>query len=101
MLRSICRLSLSRETCVGNTAGFFERWGPRLLLVSKFVPGVSTVALPMAGASGVTLGTGLVLDLRGALLWTGSGVLRVCSVRLPLMKTSSYWVCTGVVPLQC
>jgi membrane protein DedA with SNARE-associated domain len=99
MLRGIGRLSLSRETCVGNTARFFERWVPRLLLVSKFVPGVFTVALPMAGASGVTLGTLLVLIFVGRCC----GGVEYCwmrSVRLPLLKSSPYWTCTGVVPSQ-
>jgi membrane protein DedA with SNARE-associated domain/rhodanese-related sulfurtransferase len=75
LLRGVCRLSLSRDNCVSNTAHFFERWGARILLVSKFIPGMSTVALPMAGASGVKPLTFLVLDACGALIWTGTGVL--------------------------
>ena len=75
MLQGVCRLSLSRDNCVSNTGHFFERWGARMLLVSKFVPGVSTVALPMAGASGVKPLTFLALDACGALTWAATGIL--------------------------
>ena len=75
MLLGICRLSLSRDSCVSNTAHFFERWGARMLLVSKFVPGMSTVALPMAGASGVKPLAFLTLDGTGALIWATTGIL--------------------------
>jgi membrane protein DedA with SNARE-associated domain/rhodanese-related sulfurtransferase len=75
MLQGVCRLSLSRDSCVSNTGHFFERWGARMLLVSKFVPGMSTVALPMAGASGVTPLTFLALDGCGALIWAATGIL--------------------------
>ncbi len=75
VLQGVCRLSLSRDNCVSNTGHFFERWGARMVLVSKFIPGMSTVALPMAGASGVKPLTFLALDACGALMWAGTGVL--------------------------
>jgi membrane protein DedA with SNARE-associated domain/rhodanese-related sulfurtransferase len=75
MLRGVCRLSLSPDNCVSNTGHFFERWGARMLLVSKFVPGMSTVALAMAGASGVKPLTFLALDGCGALIWAATGIL--------------------------
>ena len=54
-LKTICRLSLSRDTCVKKTERFFGRWGVRVLAVAKFVPGLSIVSIPMAGAMGTPL----------------------------------------------
>ena len=50
VLRFLCRISLSPDTCVRQTEGIFERWGFFSVVVSKFVPGFSTVAPPIAGA---------------------------------------------------
>ena len=58
---------------VGSTR--FGRSQKGALLLGKFVPGVSMVAVPLAGASGMRFGTFLLLDLGGALLWSGSGIL--------------------------
>jgi len=49
-LKTLCKLSLSRDTCVKKTERFFGRWGVRVLAVAKFVPGLSIVSIPMAGA---------------------------------------------------
>lgn len=49
-LQSLCRLSLSRDSCMKQTERFFSRWGVRVLAVAKFVPGLSLVSVPMAGA---------------------------------------------------
>src|ERR1700731_2407046 len=44
ILRNLCRISLSQDTCVRRTERFFERWGIRALTIAKFVPGFSTLA---------------------------------------------------------
>jgi len=48
----------------------FARYGPPLLLVSKFVPGVDAVAPPLAGASRTSRVRFLVFDAIGAGLYT-------------------------------
>ncbi|KND56413.1 Rhodanese-related sulfurtransferase [Candidatus Paraburkholderia kirkii] len=70
----MCKLSISRDTCVTRSAGFFGRFGVRILAVSKFIPGLSTLAIPVAGATGIGLGSFLFYDALGALLWSGVGV---------------------------
>ena len=50
VLKFLCRVSLSPDTCVRQTEGIFERYGFFSVVVSKFVPGFSTVAPPIAGA---------------------------------------------------
>ena len=74
-LKAICRLSLSRDTCVKKTERFFGRWGVRVLTVAKFVPGLSIVSIPMAGAMGARYRTFLTYDGIGAALWSGTGLI--------------------------
>ncbi|MGF6757745.1 DedA family protein/thiosulfate sulfurtransferase GlpE [Paraburkholderia sp. GAS42] len=74
-LKTLCKLSLSRDTCVKKTERFFGRWGVRVLAVAKFVPGLSIVSVPMAGAMGVRYRTFLSYDSIGAALWSGVGLI--------------------------
>jgi membrane protein DedA with SNARE-associated domain len=75
VLRTLCRVSLSPDSCVQQTESFFGRYGLASLLFAKFIPGFSTVAPPLAGASRASLPAFLAWDAGGALLWAGSGVL--------------------------
>ena len=74
-LKTLCKLSLSRDTCVKKTERFFGRWGVRVLAVAKFVPGLAIVSIPMAGAMGTTYRTFLTYDSIGAALWSGTGLI--------------------------
>ncbi len=74
-LRIVCKLSLSPDACVRQTESLFTRLGARALLICKFVPGLSAVSTPLAGASGMPLRTFLLADGTGSLLWVGSSVL--------------------------
>ncbi len=49
-LRLTCRISLSPDACVRRTERTFERYGDAVLLVAKFVPGLTHIAPPLAGA---------------------------------------------------
>jgi len=71
MMRTLCRISLSPDSCVRSSEVQFERWGGRMLVVAKFVPGLSTVAPPLVGAMGLSLHLFLLLDGVASLLWTG------------------------------
>jgi len=74
ILKTLCRVSLSPDTCVRQTEGVFEKYGLASLLFAKFVPGYSTVAPPLAGAAGASLPLFLLLTSGGTLLWTGSAL---------------------------
>src|SRR3982751_1334289 len=74
ILKTLCRISLSPDSCVRDTEARFERWGLKSLLFAKFVPGFSTVAPPLAGAGKRSTLAFLIYDAIGALLWAGSGV---------------------------
>jgi membrane protein DedA with SNARE-associated domain/rhodanese-related sulfurtransferase len=73
-LKTICKLSLSRDTCVKKTERFFGRWGVRVLLVSKFIPGLSLVSVPLAGAMGVKLRSFIAHDGAGIAIWSAVGL---------------------------
>jgi membrane protein DedA with SNARE-associated domain len=74
VLKTLCRVSLSPDSCVRQTTTIFERWGLPSLVVAKFVPGFSTVAPPLAGAIRARLLPFLLFDGAGALVWAGAGV---------------------------
>lgn len=79
VLHLLCRISLEPDSCVRDTEDLFARRGIASLLVAKFVPGLSTVAPPLAGITRMPLGRFALVDGLGALLWaavfTGLGVL--------------------------
>src|SRR5213082_2143851 len=72
ILRTLCRISLSPDSCVRDTEARFERWGLKSLLIAKFIPGFSTVAPPLAGASGRGTLAFVIYDGIGALIWAGA-----------------------------
>jgi membrane protein DedA with SNARE-associated domain len=74
ILKTVCKVSLSPDSCVRQTEILFERSGMRSLLFAKFIPGYSMVAPPLAGAMGASLLSFLLWDGAGNLLWAGLGV---------------------------
>ena len=74
ILKTLCRVSLSPDSCVRQTTSIFEKWGMPSLVVAKFVPGFSTVAPPLAGAINARFLPFLLYDGAGALVWAGAGV---------------------------
>jgi membrane protein DedA with SNARE-associated domain/rhodanese-related sulfurtransferase len=74
VLRVVCRLALSPDSCVRNTEQTFTRWGLKSLAVAKFIPGFSMVAPPMAGAMRVSWTSFLLFDLMAAALWSSVGI---------------------------
>ena len=73
-LHTVCKLSLSRETCVRKTERFFGRWGVSVLVVARFVPGLSLVAVPLCGAMAVKLRSFVLHDSAGVALWASVGL---------------------------
>ncbi len=74
VLRTLCRVSLSPDTCVRQTESIFERYGAPSLAVAKFVPGFASVATAMAGAVRIPAWRFLVFDAIGAALWSGVAI---------------------------
>jgi len=74
ILSTLCRVSLSQDTCVRQTETIFQRFGPASMLVAKFVPGFASVATALAGAIRLNYATFVAFDAGGAALWVGVGV---------------------------
>src|SRR5271170_4296456 len=72
LLGVLCRISLNPESCILRSADSFYRRGRALLVVAKFIPGINTMAPPLAGSMNMRTLTFLRLDFAGALLYTGS-----------------------------
>jgi membrane protein DedA with SNARE-associated domain len=70
VLKLLCRLSFEADTCVTKTEGYFHRRGAVTLLFAKFVPGLSTVAAPIAGQTGMPYSRFAVYDLAGSAVWS-------------------------------
>jgi membrane protein DedA with SNARE-associated domain/rhodanese-related sulfurtransferase len=75
VLKLLCRFSFEASTCVSKTEGYFTRRGAVTLLFAKFVPGLSTVAAPIAGQTGMSLPRFLAWDLAGSLIWGETFIL--------------------------
>lgn len=74
ILKLLCRISLSPDYCVSQTEDNFNRWGPKALVVAKFIPGFNTIAPPLAGAMGTSNPTFLGFSVAGGLVWSGTGL---------------------------
>ena len=74
VLRTLCRISLSPDSCVRQTESIFTRWGARSLTVAKFVPGFASVATAMAGIVRLSPLRFVVFDAIGAALWSGVAI---------------------------
>jgi len=71
VLGLLCRISLEPDSCVRRTQNVFTKYGLPGVLVAKFVPGMSTVAPPVAGMSKVSAGRFLLVDGMGSALYGG------------------------------
>jgi membrane protein DedA with SNARE-associated domain len=74
VLRVLCRISIEPDSCVQRTQGTFDRFGQGALVAAPFIPGLTTIAPPMAGLSGMPLWKYLALDALGDVLWASTFV---------------------------
>lgn len=71
VLSLLCKISLTPDSCVRRTEDLFYHHGARSLLLAKFIPGLNTVAPPLAGVFRMTLLRFFLYDGSGACLWAG------------------------------
>jgi len=75
----LCRVSMNPETCILRSAESFYKRGKATLLIAKFVPGLNTMAPPLAGSMKMPAWKFLRYDLGGAFLYVlaygGAGFL--------------------------
>src|SRR5437899_1443000 len=75
VLNLLCRISLEPDSCVRRTQDLFTRYGMRGVVAAKFIPGLSTLAPPLAGSSGVGAPRFFFFDGLGSLLYAGCFIL--------------------------
>jgi membrane protein DedA with SNARE-associated domain len=70
LLGFLCRLSMNPETCILRSAESFYKRGKMTLLIAKFIPGINTMAAPLAGSMKMRFWQFLRLDTVGCFLYT-------------------------------
>jgi membrane protein DedA with SNARE-associated domain/rhodanese-related sulfurtransferase len=74
ILRLACRVTLSPDSCVRQAENTFERRGPAMLVIARFLPALETLAPPLAGALRIGTPAFLAYDAAGGALWTLAGL---------------------------
>lgn len=69
LLGFLCRVSINPETCILRSAESFYKRGKVTLIIAKFVPGVNTMAAPLAGSMKMRFWQFLRLDFLGSLVY--------------------------------
>jgi membrane protein DedA with SNARE-associated domain/rhodanese-related sulfurtransferase len=87
VMKLLCRISVSPDSCVSESQVRFERWGPMAIVVAKFVPGLAIIAPPLAGALRMGLPRFLGLSAAAASLWVGA-----CVAAGMLLKPQIDWL---------
>ncbi|MGA8429416.1 MAG: VTT domain-containing protein [Candidatus Sulfotelmatobacter sp.] len=75
LLGFLCRVSINPETCILRSAESFYKRGKMTLVIAKFIPGVNTMAAPLAGSMKMRFWLFLRLDCCGALLYAATYLL--------------------------
>ena len=79
LLAGMCRVSVDPENCIFRSSDYFYKRGPRTLLFARFVPGLASMAAPLAGSLNMRWARFARLDATGALayvsVWTVAGYL--------------------------
>lgn len=92
LLGFLCRLSMNPETCMLRSAESFYKRGKTTLLIAKFIPGVNTMAAPLAGSMKMRYSQFLRLDFAGAMFYAITYILigYVCRDFLAAVLKSFY-----------
>jgi membrane protein DedA with SNARE-associated domain len=69
LLGLLCRVSTNPETCILKSAESFYKRGKITLVIAKFIPGVNTMAPPLAGSMKMRFTQFVRLDFIGASLY--------------------------------
>ena len=57
VLKFVCRVSIEPDTCVSKTHSAYLRYGPKSLVLSKFLPWFGTLGPPLAGMFNLAVGS--------------------------------------------
>ena len=86
---------------VDQTAAFFEKHGPRAIILARFVPIVRAFVPVMAGTSHMHYRTFLVYDIVGGILWdAGVTTLGYFLGQIEFVKNNIEFILIGVVAVS-
>ncbi len=71
LLGLLCRFTLNPESCILRSADAFYKRGRALLVFAKFLPGINSMAPPLAGSMNMRWMQFFGLDAAGAALYAG------------------------------
>ena len=72
LLAGMCRLSMNPEGCIFSSSAYFYRRGAKTLLFSKWIPGLSSMAAPLAGSLNMGYWRFLRLDSAGVVMYVAT-----------------------------
>jgi membrane protein DedA with SNARE-associated domain/rhodanese-related sulfurtransferase len=75
LMRGVCRVSLSPDTCIRKSNNLYRKVGPRLLMIAKFLPGAGALTTLMAGTTRTRLLTFWLYDIAGSVIWASSALI--------------------------
>lgn len=75
LLGILCRVSTNPESCILRSAESFYKRGKITLVIAKFIPGVNTMAPPLAGSMRMKFMQFFRLDFVGAALYASAYIL--------------------------
>jgi membrane protein DedA with SNARE-associated domain len=68
------RVSLSPNAWLRRSGYHYRRWGGLALVFAKFIPGISFLMPPLAGAMGVSWSAYLAFGSLGTAIWAGTAI---------------------------
>lgn len=72
VLQFLCKITIEPDSCVRRTEGIFSKQGAHSLILAKFIPGLGSIAPPLAGIFHMRPRRFLLFDTLGASLWAGT-----------------------------
>ena len=72
VLHFLCKITIEPDSCVRRTEGIFSKQGAHSLILAKFIPGLGSVAPPLAGIFHMRPRRFLIFDTLGASLWAAT-----------------------------
>jgi membrane protein DedA with SNARE-associated domain len=101
LLSFLCGLSLNPEACIFRSAKWFYERGRATLLIAKFIPGINTMAPPLAGSMNMrpaefyrfdVAGVAIYVLAYGAAGYLFHGILRAIVGSLQAFSTAAEWL---------
>lgn len=93
--------NLVKQEHLDKTHSFYEKYGPKTIIMARFVPIVRTFAPFVAGVAEMKYRTFVLFDILGGALWIGSMTLAGYFLgEIPWVRTNIEKVAIGIVLLS-